>query len=119
VQLWETTGGLIAELEYYGINSAGFSPDGTNVVVAAGARADLWTAEGEFIIALEGHSTDLTLAAFSPDGSKLLTAGRDGTTLLWPVPGRVDEMLAEARRLAGRSLTAQECRQYLGQACLP
>ena len=48
--------------------------------------------------------------AFSPDGS--LLASVDGTTVrVWALD--IEELLAIARRNVTRSLTDEECRQYL------
>jgi WD40 repeat protein len=44
----------------------------------------LWDAEsGEHIHTLEGHTSYVTLVAFSPDGQTIASGSADGTVLLW------------------------------------
>ena len=52
--------------------------------------------------------------AISPDGLWLVTASRDNTARLWKHPP-LSELIALARRTAGRELTDVERRQYLPQ----
>ena len=49
--------------------------------------------------------------AFSPDGMKLASTSRCDGVRVWALD--VDDLLEIARREAERSLTAEECRQYL------
>lgn len=42
----------------------------------------------KFSITLHGHTNTLTMARFSPDGQKIVTASRDNTATLWGVDGR-------------------------------
>jgi len=54
---------------------------------------------------------ELTSAAFSPDGSQLAVAGYDGTNRIYLL--RIEDLLALAKRRVTRSLTTEECQQYL------
>jgi hypothetical protein len=46
--------------------------------------AKLWDAEtGKEILTLTGHSQEVTIVAFSPDGRSILTGSRDGTLIVW------------------------------------
>jgi WD40 repeat protein len=66
------------------------SRDGTHVVTAASddvATAEIWDAEtGALKKTLVGHTDRITCCAFSPDGTRVLTASADGTARLWDVP---------------------------------
>jgi WD40 repeat protein len=88
------------------INSAAYSLDGTRIVTASGALASLklfetpdntariWDATtGKELMVLRGHAGRVTSAAFSPDGTRVVTAsggglilgpvGGDGTARIW------------------------------------
>jgi WD40 repeat protein len=64
---------------------------------------------GEELLALHGHDT-VDQVAFSPDGSMLATLG-DGLLRIWALD--IDDLLEIARGEVTRSLTDEECRQYL------
>ena len=51
--------------------------------------------------------------AFSADNSSLMLAGTEGSVFAWDLAPR--SWLATACRLAGRELTEQEWRSYLGE----
>ena len=67
------------------VNSAQFSPDGTQIVTASNDNtARLWSATtGELLRTLEGHAGGVTSAQFSPDGIQIVTACADNTAKLW------------------------------------
>ncbi len=47
----------------------------------------LWSMNsGELVVSFNGHTSEITGVAFSPDGSKLAASSLDGTILIWPVP---------------------------------
>jgi len=49
--------------------------------------------------------------AFSPDGTKLASSSQCDGVRIWALD--IDDLLKIALREAGRSLTDEECRQYL------
>ncbi len=91
VWLWETeTGTSLQTIQGLaamstGVSSAEFSPDETAVAIGGffvpPIIADLDT--GELVRTFEGHSGAIRSAVFSADGTRLLTAGTDGTARLW------------------------------------
>jgi WD40 repeat protein len=78
------------------VNSAAFSPDGSRIVTASfDGTARVWDAiTGAELVVLKGHAkSDVGIgssedpvvysAAFSPDGSRIVTAGSDATARVW------------------------------------
>ncbi|MFF9178755.1 PQQ-binding-like beta-propeller repeat protein [Streptomyces sp. NPDC014793] len=85
LQLWDTaTGEPRRTLPMTGVvYEIVFSPDG-RTLAAASDRATLWdTATGRPLHALTGHTSTVLAVSFSPDGTMLATASRDGTARLW------------------------------------
>ncbi|HEX7447576.1 MAG TPA: hypothetical protein VF306_08525, partial [Pirellulales bacterium] len=98
------------------INALAFSGDHRWLATASADRtARLWDLHDEdpasTSIVLRSHTADLLTAAVSRDGRWFATAGVDPTVRLWQL--HVDELLATARRAAGRQLTADERQRYL------
>jgi len=121
-RLWQSDGTPLAVLTGHKaqVRSASFSPDGKWIVTAGeDGTARLWTADGQFVAALEGHTSWVTRASFSPDSSRIVTASWDYTARLWSVRGEVPEMLATAKQRVGRTLTDEECLQYLPEESCP
>ena len=88
-----------------------FSPDGARLVeIDPDGTVRLFdTGTGEPLLALDGHETGGELA-FSPDGAMLATQG-DGIVRIWALD--IGDLLEIARQKVTRSLTDEECRQYL------
>jgi WD40 repeat protein/class 3 adenylate cyclase len=101
-----------------GVVSAAYSRDGS-VIATSGqdSTARLWdAATGQPLLELTGPRGGIGSLAFSPDGSRLATASRDGLARVFLL--RTDELVALARSRLTRTLTTQECRQFLHlEAC--
>jgi eukaryotic-like serine/threonine-protein kinase len=109
-RVWEAAnGGILAELNGHTaqVTSAAFSPDGTRIVTASmDGTARVWdVTTGASLAELKGHMRSrtsvvinpdqtgaysivegwlwLTSAAFSPDGTRIVTASADNTARVW------------------------------------
>jgi WD40 repeat protein len=98
------------------ITGVEFSPDGASVATGAGDGTlrlfDIGSETQRLVLHAPGYVRSL---AFSPDGS--LLASVDQTTVrVWALD--IDDLLEIARQNVTRSLTDEECRQYLHvEAC--
>jgi WD40 repeat protein len=90
-----------------------FSGDGKRLATASeDGTARVWDAtSGKELLVLSGHEGQVTRVLFSPDSRRLATTSDDGTARLYVMD--VNELIKLARSRVTRSLTPQECRQYL------
>jgi len=64
------------------------------------------------------HAPDsLTSVSFSPDSSQLAVASRDGTARIYLL--KIEDLVTLAKQRVTRSLTIEECQQYLHVAACP
>lgn len=61
-------------------------------------------------LVLRGHDDPIGFLDFSPDGT-MLASGSAGQVQIWALD--IEDLLEIARREVTRSLTDEECRQYL------
>jgi WD40 repeat protein len=88
-----------------------FSPDGSRLAEQGpdGTVQLFDTSSGALTLVLRGQE-EAGGVVFSPDGSMLATAG-GGLVRIWALD--IDDLLEIARQQLTRSLTDEECRQYL------
>ncbi len=89
-----------------------FNPDGVRLASASrDGAAKVWDVfAGRELFSLP-IGTQLTWLTFSPDGRRLAIAGEDGRVRFYYA--MLDDLLALARTRVTRSLTYEECRDYL------
>jgi WD40 repeat protein len=90
-----------------------FSPDGSLVATGrSDGTVQLFEADtGRQHLSLPGNACAISDLAFSPDGAKLASASWCDGVRIWALD--IGDLLAIAQQNVTRSLTDEECRQYL------
>ena len=79
--------------------------------------ARLWdAATGKALATLEGHTDAVNSAAFSPDGTRVVTASDDQTAKIWRVFPTTQELIDYARSIMPRQLTPEQRKQFFLEA---
>jgi WD40 repeat protein len=119
--LWDLTSGELAR-SFSGhpasVPRSVFSPDGTKVAsTSADGSIRLWDVAGGNNLLILAPETIPWDVAFSPDGAYLYTGSWDGgVSRVYAV--QLEALISLARSRLTRSLTDEECRQYLHlEAC--
>ncbi len=101
------------------IRQIAYSPDGSLVATGRddGTIQLFHTDTGSEYLVLPGHACAISGLAFSPDGTKLASTSECGDLRVWALD--IDDLLQIARHHVTRSLTDQECRQYLHEDQCP
>ena len=96
-----------------GVQAVAFDAGGSRLATGSqNGTVRLWDASsGAELIVLHGHDGPVSSVAFSPDGSRLTSVGYDGVVRVWALD--LDDLVEIAEREVTRTLTDQECRQYL------
>lgn len=83
-------------------------------IIVKDDTARLWDEEGQSLVVLEGHADLVRSAAYSPDGSQVVTVSNDGTARVWRVFPDVESMLTEAEKRLLSLLSLDECEEEFG-----
>jgi WD40 repeat protein len=120
IGIWDAeTGKQLLSLKGHGarVYAIAFSPDSKWIAAAsADGTVQMWAAvTGENLLFLPVDSGTGGVA-FSPDGKRLAVGGKSGI-YVFVLP--IDEVVALAKSRLTRSLTTEECQQYLHVTTCP
>jgi len=114
-KVWDATSGkelLTLSGHTDSVFDAAFSRDGTHIATASGDQtAKVWDATTGKVLWTFPAPDGLTGVAFSPDGSQLAVGSLDGTDRIYLL--RIEDLMTLARQRLTRTLTMEECQQYL------
>lgn len=121
VQVWDVeTGARVATLAPpSAVGALAYGPDGTTVATGhADGTVRLWDPHtGRVRLVLPADDGRIVHVAFSSAGSRLASVGVDGLVRVWTL--ELDELITIAETRLTRSLSDEECRQYLHvESCL-
>lgn len=116
VDVWDpATGRRVATLTGItgGVLGLAFKADGSRLATSSqDGTVRIWDpSAGELLVALDGHYAAAFSVAFSPDGSRLASVGSEGVVRVWALD--LDDLVEIAEDEVTRTLTDEECRQYL------
>ncbi len=121
IHIWDAfTGKYVSILRGHTgvVNSAAFSPDGTLLATSSlDGTARIWDmTNGVNLLTLPVDSGGIGSAVFSPDGKRLAVGGKSGISIfLLPI----QDVIALAQSRVTRTLTLEECQQYLHMDACP
>jgi WD40 repeat protein len=99
VRLWNTADGGQVRTFPVGPDPSSavvLSPDGRRVVTLTGNRARIWSDDGQLLGVLDGHTADINVVSYSPDGKLIVTASDDKSARVWDATtGKAVAIMAE------------------------
>jgi WD40 repeat protein len=116
IELWDVESGerIRTLVGHHGpAVSIAFSPDGSRLVSGGSdATVRVWDPDaGVHRLTLHGHQGLVFRVAFSPDGARIVSSDTHGVVRVWAFD--LDDLIRIAEGQLTRSLTEEECRQYL------
>src|SRR4029077_2417652 len=98
------------------VNAAALAPNGNLVVGgAADGRLFLWNAADAKVLGQKvAHLGGVTGLAFHPQNTQLLSAGKDGSIKLWPLPPIPARSLTHPAAVLAAATTADGERLFTG-----
>src|SRR5262249_27298732 len=102
------------------IHSTSFSPDGDWLATGSDDNTvRLWDTKDwkAAPLVLRGHAGPVQHYGFADNGRWIVTGGNDGAVRLWRM--KLDDLIVTACKSAGRELTKDERREFLGDENAP
>ncbi|MFP4653758.1 MAG: WD40 repeat domain-containing protein, partial [Phormidium sp.] len=98
--IWNRQGEAVTQVNLaqdQGLTRLDWSRDGRWLAVGrVDGKIDLYTPEGEFVISLVGHASEVLTLGFSPDGQGLVSGGQDSVAIHWDLESILSVDLMEA-----------------------
>ncbi|MBN3945142.1 MAG: AAA-like domain-containing protein [Nostoc sp. NMS7] len=101
IRRWDLSGKLLQETKTYqgSVKNVSFreTPNNQNNILVTVGRygtVKLWTTSGQLLADMKGHEGIVRSVNFSKDGKRLVTAGDDGTAIVWEIK-YLDELMQD------------------------
>lgn len=83
---WNSNGKHLAKISTPSPTSFSLSPNNTKIAIGnLNGELMIWNLQGKHLGSLKGHNNEISSLDFSPDGTRMISASRDGTLKLWDV----------------------------------